>query len=98
MDSILLNTTVLGPQFVQLFWVVGAILFLLLCYGIYRQVVRGRRLRLELQEIEQVRQNNIEYEFLLKAMKIAHDMHRITRHSNKSLYGRLTKEKIKPRG
>lgn len=71
MDLILLNSTVLGPHFVQLFWVIGAFLFMLLCYGIFRQVVRGRRLRRELQEIEQVRQNNIEYEFLLKAMKIA---------------------------
>ena len=67
MDLILLNTTVFGPQFVQLFWLVGAFLFVLLCYGIFRQVKKGRQLR----EIEQVRQNNIEYEFLLKAMKIA---------------------------
>lgn len=71
MDLILLNTTVFGPQFVQLFWLVGAFLFVLLCYGIFRQVKKGRLLRRELREIEQVRQNNIEYEFLLKAMKIA---------------------------
>ncbi len=71
MDLILLNTTVFGPQFVQLFWLVGAFLFVLLCYGIFRQVKKGRQLRRELREIEQVRQNNIEYEFLLKAMKIA---------------------------
>lgn len=71
MDLILLNTTVFGPQFVQLFWFVGAFLFVLLCYGIFRQVKKGRQLRRELREIEQVRQNNIEYEFLLKAMKIA---------------------------
>lgn len=71
MDLILLNTTVFGPQFVQLFWLVGAFLFVLLCYGIFRQMKKGRQLRRELREIEQVRQNNIEYEFLLKAMKIA---------------------------
>ena len=71
MDLILLNTAVFGPQFVQLFWLVGAFLFVLLCYGIFRQVKKGRQLRRELREIEQVRQNNIEYEFLLKAMKIA---------------------------
>ena len=71
MDSILLDTTVFGPRFVLLFWVMGGLLFVLFCYGIFSQVVRGRRLRRELWEIEQVRQNNIEYEFLLKAMKIA---------------------------
>ena len=46
-------------------------MFLLLCYGIFRQWRTGKRLRKELIEIEKVRQNNIEYDFVLKAMKIA---------------------------
>jgi C4-dicarboxylate-specific signal transduction histidine kinase len=50
---------------------VGALLFIILCYGIYRQRSVGAKIRKELAELEKVRQNNIEYEFLLKAMKIA---------------------------
>ena len=71
MISILLYTSVFGIQSVFFVWFGGLVLFLLLCYGIFRQVKKGRQLRRELREIEQVRQNNIEYEFLLKAMKIA---------------------------
>ena len=52
-------------------WIGGGVLFLLLCYGIFRQWRAGRRLHQELIEIEKVRQNNIEYDFVLKAMKIA---------------------------
>ena len=55
----------------MLIWIGGGILFLLLCYGIFRQWRTGKRLRKELIEIEKVRQNNIEYDFVLKAMKIA---------------------------
>ena len=71
MVSILLNISFFGTQSVLLWWIGGGILFLLLCYGIYYQWRAGKKLRLELIEIEKVRQNNIEYDFILKAMKIA---------------------------
>ena len=71
MASILLYTSFFGLQSVMLIWIGGGILFLLLCYGIFRQWKSGKRLRQELIEIEKVRQNNIEYDFVLKAMKIA---------------------------
>ena len=71
MASILLYTSFFGLQSVMLIWIGGGILFLLLCYGIFRQWKSGKRLRQELIEIEKVRQNIIEYDFVLKAMKIA---------------------------
>ena len=71
MTSILLNTSFFSAHSVMLIWIGGGILFLLLCYGIFRQWRTGKRLRKELIEIEKIRQNNIEYDFVLKAMKIA---------------------------
>ena len=71
MTSILLNTSFFDAHSVMLIWIGGGLLVLLLCYGIFRQWRTGKRLRQELIEIEKVRQNNIEYDFVLKAMKIA---------------------------
>lgn len=71
MTSILLNTSFFDAHSVMLIWIGGGLLFLLLCYGIFRQWRTRKRLRKELIEIEKVRQNNIEYDFVLKAMKIA---------------------------
>ena len=71
MTSILLYTSFFSTQSVLLVWVGGGILFLFLCYGIFYQWKAGKRLRQELIEIEKVRKNNIEYDFILKAMKIA---------------------------
>jgi len=71
MASILLYTSFLGANSVQLIWIGGGLLFLSFCYGIYHQLKAGKKLKQELIEIEKVRQNNIEYDFVLKAMKIA---------------------------
>ena len=71
MVSILLYTSFFSTQSVFLIWIVGGLLFLFLCYGIYHQWKAGKKLHQELIEIEKVRQNNIEYDFVLKAMKIA---------------------------
>lgn len=71
MESILLYTSRFSSLTVMLIWVGGFILFLLLCFGIYYQLRSGRKLKHELIELEKVRQNNIEFEFILKAMKIA---------------------------
>lgn len=58
-------------NYVQLFWLLGGILFILLCYQIYRQRRIGRQLSRELAEIDKVMQHNVEYEFILKAMRLA---------------------------
>ncbi len=71
MESILLYTPFFSNQSFFLLWMGGGILLLLLCYGIYYQWRVGKRLRQELIEIDKIRQNNIEYDFVLKAMKIA---------------------------
>ena len=52
-------------------WVIGGVVILFLGWLIFRQVKTGRRLKGELADLDKVRQNNIEYDFVLKAMKIA---------------------------
>ena len=77
MESILLFTPVFSSHSVLLIWIGGGLLFLLLCYGIYYQWRDGKKLHQELIEIDKVKQNNIEYDFVMKAMKIAvwrHDL------------------------
>ena len=71
MKLILLYTGVLSGSYITWLWAGGAVLFLLLCYAIYRQWRQGEQLKSELAELDLVRQNNIEYDFVLKAMKIA---------------------------
>lgn len=69
--SIKLLISLFSVQSVLLIWIGGGLLFLLLCFGIFYQWRKGKKLRQELNEIDKVRQNNIEYDFILKAMKIA---------------------------
>lgn len=71
MAFVLLYISSFSAQSVWWIWIGGGVLFLLLCYGIYRQWRAGKKLQQELVEIDKVRQNNIEYDFVLKAMKIA---------------------------
>jgi signal transduction histidine kinase len=71
MVSILLYTSGFSGGSVGWAWVGGGLLFLLLCFAIYRQWQDGKQLQDELDELDKVKQNNIEYEFVLKAMKIA---------------------------
>lgn len=52
-------------------WAFGVLIFLVLCWSAYRQWREYRRLQSELAEMEKVWQNNIQYEFVLKAMRIA---------------------------
>jgi signal transduction histidine kinase len=56
---------------VQWFWLLGGLLFLVLCWMIYRQQRQSWQLKKELKEIEAQSGSNIEYEFILKAMKLA---------------------------
>ena len=69
--SIKLLISLFSVQSVLLIWIGGGLLFMLLCFGIFYQWRKGKKLRQELNEIDKVRQNNIEYDFILKAMKIA---------------------------
>ena len=60
-----------NEHLIPIYWGVGLLLMVLLVYGIFRQRQVGVKLRKELLELDKARQNNIEYEFILKAMKIA---------------------------
>ena len=60
-----------NEHLIPIYWGVGVLLMVLLVYGIFRQRQVGVKLRKELLELDKARQNNIEYEFILKAMKIA---------------------------
>lgn len=71
MLSILLYTSTDNIAMERWLWLIAGLLFLFLCVAIYRQWKAGRVLRTELKEIDSIKQNNIEYEFVLKAMKIA---------------------------
>lgn len=56
---------------IPIFWGVSLLVFALLLLGIFFQHRTGTRLKHELAELDKVRQDNIEYEFILKAMRIA---------------------------
>ena len=56
---------------VQFIWVLGGVIFVILCLMILRQRRQGIQLRSELAELDKMLENNVEYEFILKAMKIA---------------------------
>ena len=78
MVSILLYISIFNGGSVGWIWILGGVLFLLLSLSIHRQWKEGRRLQAELAEMEKVWQSNIQYEFVLKAMKIAvwrYDIH-----------------------
>ena len=71
MTNITIAITLSQLGTVQIFWIVGIILFVLLCTLIVRQKVQGKKLKKELEEIEEQSKHNIEYEFILKAMRLA---------------------------
>ena len=71
MISILLYTSTDNTALERWLWLIAGLLFVLLCIAIYRQWQAGRMLKSELHEIDAIKQNNIEFEFVLKAMKIA---------------------------
>ena len=56
---------------VILLWIAGGLIFLALIGMIYRQVAQRKLLEKDLLEIEKMLQTNVEYEFVLKAMRLA---------------------------
>ena len=71
MYNLLLYTQTENSLLVPALWVGGALLFLWLFIMIFVQRRAGRKLQTELVELEKVRQNNVESEFVLKAMKLS---------------------------
>ena len=71
MYHLLLYTQTENSLLVPALWVGGALLFLWLFILIFVQRRTGRKLQHELVELEKVRQNNVESEFVRKAMKLS---------------------------
>ena len=67
----MLFITLRTSSLVILLWLVGLVIFLALIALIYRQMVQRKQLEKELKEIEKMLETNVEYEFVLKAMRLA---------------------------
>ena len=71
MYNLLLYAQTESPFLVPALWIGGALLFMWLLIMIFVQRRSGRKLQTELVELEKVCQNNVESEFVLKAMKLS---------------------------
>jgi signal transduction histidine kinase len=70
----MVNNLFSDPQsnvLVLLFWAMAAAVVLFLFFAIFVQRRKGKHLQKELQELDKIKQNNTEFEFVLRAMKIA---------------------------
>ena len=67
----LLLTSPLNSLSVLWIWIAGGLVMLFLVFNIFHLWKKGKTLRQELEEIDRIKHNNVEYEFVLKAMKIA---------------------------
>jgi len=70
----MVNPLISSPQtnvFVLLFWALAAVVVFIFVSAIFVQRKKGKHLAEELKELDKIKQNNTEYEFVLKAMKIA---------------------------
>ncbi len=56
---------------VLLFWMIAVAVALFFVGTIFYQRKKGKQLKEELRQLDKIKQNNTEYEFVLKAMKIA---------------------------
>lgn len=71
MLSLLLYTQTENNYLIPVLWIIGGIVFLVLFVMIFVQKLTGKRIKRELAELDKVKQNTIEYEFILKAMHLA---------------------------
>ena len=70
MYSLLLYTQTENQFLVPMLWAAGIVAFLVLVILIFVQRRTGIRIKNELAELDKVKQNNIEYDFVLKAMHL----------------------------
>ena len=71
MTENILNIFLSSMSSVKMLWILGAVIFLILLFLVYRQYKQGRQLKNDLAEIGKMMQSNVEYEFVLKAMRLA---------------------------
>lgn len=70
MIGLLLYTQAEKTYYLPLMWAIGILLLIILFVFVVLQYRWNRRLKNELAELENLRQGNVEYEFVLKAMKL----------------------------
>lgn len=70
MIRLLLYSQADNPYTIPIIWGICILVLLLMIVSAFMQRRTGSRLKAELQELEKVRQGNIEFEFILKAMKL----------------------------
>lgn len=59
------------PLSVLWVWITGGVALILLAFNVFRLLKRSNQLKRELKTIERIKHNNVENEFVLKAMKLA---------------------------
>ena len=52
-------------------WGIGVLVLIFLIVSVFSQRRAGKKLKAELEELDKIRRGNVEYDFILKAMKIA---------------------------
>lgn len=71
MTALLLYVHTESTLWISLMWGLGVLFLLFLIAFIFIQRRTGKRLKGELEELDKIRKGNLEYDFVLKAMKIA---------------------------
>lgn len=71
MTSLLLYVHAENTWLIVIQWGFALLLLIFLFVSIFFQRRTGKRLKAELEELEKIRKGNVEYDFILKAMKIA---------------------------
>lgn len=70
MHSLLLYTQTENQYLIPMLWAIGIVALIALVIMIFVQRRVGSHLKRELTELDKVKQNNVEYEFVLKAMHL----------------------------
>lgn len=71
MTNLLLYTYTESTWLIALEWGFAILFLLFLFVSLFVQRRMGRRLKAELEQLDKIRKGNVEYDFILKAMKIA---------------------------
>lgn len=71
MSSLLLYAQTESTWIIALQWGIGVLALIFLIVSVFWQRRTGKRLKGELEELDKIRRGNVEYDFILKAMKIA---------------------------
>jgi len=71
MTCLLLYVHTESTWIIALQWGFGVVALIFLIVSVFLQRRTGKRLKGELEELDKIRRGNVEYEFILKAMKIA---------------------------